>query len=258
MSGAPLRGVFVVATDTDVGKTVLAAAICARLRADGVPVAAHKPAVTGLDEPAPPEGRDHELLAACTGQTPEQVCPRAFGPAVSPHLAADLAGERLEPGDLVAGARDAGGSRAGRGPGIPGAGERSEEAGAAAPVLVVEGIGGLLVPFDREGYDVRALAVALGLPLVVAARPGLGTINHVRLTVEIARGAGLEVRAVVLTPWPGGDDLAADNRRTIAELTGAPVHVLPPADLTPAGLAAAAQDLPVDAWVGDGRVPGVA
>ena len=53
-----------------------------------------------------------------------------------------------------------------------------------------------------EGYMMRDLAVALGLPLLIAARPGLGTINHTLLTLEAARAAGLDVRAVVLTPWP--------------------------------------------------------
>lgn len=250
MSGpARPRGVFVTATDTEVGKTVLAAAICARLRADGVDVAAHKPAVTGLDEPAPPGGRDHELLAACTGQTPEEVCPRRFGPAVSPHLAAERAGETLRPEELLAAARAAGRS-GGAGNSGPRRGSGGVEGAAAdhgSRTVVVEGVGGLLVPFDRHGFDVRALAVGLGLPVVVAARPGLGTINHVRLTVEVARAAGLDVRAVVLTPW-AGDALATDNRRTIGEATGVPTHVLPPCPMTPAGLAAGAAGLPVADW----------
>jgi len=225
-----MSGVLVTATDTEVGKTFLAAAICARLRADGVAVVAHKPAVTGIDDPPPPGGRDHELLAACTGQAPEEVAPRRYGPPVSPHLAADRAGAPLEPAKLVATARDAG---------------RTAEA------LVVEGIGGLLVPFTRDGYDVRAFAVDLGLPLVVAARPGLGTINHVRLTVEAAHAGGLDVRAVVLTPWDGGDPLADDNRRTLSELLdGVPVVVLPRCAPTPDALAAAAAELPVASWLG--------
>jgi dethiobiotin synthetase len=86
-----LRGLFVTGTDTGVGKTVVAAAICSALAARGHRVAAFKPVVTGLDEPAS-EGwaADHELLAraASSGQTPEQVGPLRFGPAASPHLAA--------------------------------------------------------------------------------------------------------------------------------------------------------------------------
>ena len=65
----------------------------------------------------------------------------------------------------------------------------------------MEGVGGLLVPL-AEDFTVRDLAVALGLGVLIAARPGLGTINHTLLTLEAARAAGLDVRAVVLTPWP--------------------------------------------------------
>ena len=71
----------------------------------------------------------------------------------------------------------------------------------AGSIAVVEGVGGLLVPLGPEA-DVRDLARDLGLPLVVAARPGLGTINHTLLTLEAARAAGLTVAGVVLTPWP--------------------------------------------------------
>ncbi len=223
-----MRGVFVTATDTGVGKTVLAAAICARLRAEGETVAAWKPVVTGLDTPEPGVPLDHELLAACTGQRPEDVTPRTFGPAVSPHLAA--ADAPLDPVALEAAGR------------------------AAAPAdgaLVAEGVGGLLVPLTPQGYDVRALIAALGLPVVIAARPGLGPINHTLLTVEAAWSAGLDVRGVVLTPWPEEPSaMERSNAATIAELGDVTVSVLPwAASLTPAALAAAAAELPLDRWL---------
>ena len=110
---------------------------------------------------------DHELLASVTGARPEDVCTQTYGPAVSPHLAAQLAGAALALEPLVAAAR---------------------VAAAGADVLVVEGVGGLLVPLNAQ-HDVRDLAVALGLPLVIAARPGLGTINHSLLTIAAARAA---------------------------------------------------------------------
>jgi dethiobiotin synthetase len=66
--------------------------------------------------------------------------------------------------------------------------------------LIVEGVGGLLSPL-AEDFAVCDLAVAMRLPLLIAARPGLGTINHTLLTLQAARAAGLSVRAVVLTPW---------------------------------------------------------
>jgi dethiobiotin synthetase len=116
---------------------------------------------------------------------------------------------------------------------------------------VAEGVGGLLVPFSPD-YLVRDLARDLALPVVVAARPGLGTINHTLLTVEAARSAGLQVRGVVLTPWPDEPTaMERSNRETIAAIAGVEVAGLPRVEgPEPAMLAAAGAQLPVDDWVG--------
>lgn len=223
-----LRGCFVTGTDTGAGKTVLAAAIAAALRASGARVAAFKPVVTGLAESAPAWPADHELLAAVTGVRPRDVCATTFKPAVSPHLAAELAGAELSLDALATAAR---------------------AAATDADVLVVEGVGGLLVPFNAD-HDVRDLAVALSLPVVVAARPGLGTINHTLLTIEAARSARLDVRAVVLTPWPAKPSLMEhSNRDTIARRAAVGVWTLP--EVTPAAedLARAAAALPLTDWL---------
>ncbi len=104
-----LRGVFVTGTDTGVGKTIVAAAIAAALRARGENVAAVKPVVTGLDEPEPGHPPDHELLAAAAGGgPPAAVTTLTFGPPLSPHLAAQLDGVVIEPSELVAHAHAAG------------------------------------------------------------------------------------------------------------------------------------------------------
>ena len=93
-------------------------------------------------------------------------------------------------------------------------------------MLVAEGVGGFLVPLTRD-YLIRDFAVDLGLPVVIVASPGLGTINHTLLTIEAVRGAGLEVRAVVMTPWPATpDSMTRSNRETVAELGGVVVEVL--------------------------------
>jgi dethiobiotin synthetase len=221
-----LRGVFVTGTDTGVGKTVLAAALAAALRAAGVDVAAFKPAVTGLEEPEPGRPADHELLAAAAGRAPDEVAPYRFGPPVSPHLAAELAGTTLDPAALVAAAR-----------------------ALHADVVVAEGVGGLLVPLTL-GFTVRDLAVELGWPVVVAARPGLGTISHSLLTVEAARAAGLDVRAVVLTPWPDEPSvMQRSNREAIARLGGVEVATLPTVGLDLGELARAGAALPYERWL---------
>ena len=219
-----MRGVFVTGTDTEVGKTVVAASICAALPASGERVAAFKPVVTGLDDEPGDLGRDHELLASAAnaGQTPEQVAPYRFGPPVSPHLAAQLAGTTIEPAELVAAARE-------------------------HELLVCEGVGGLLVPIT-PGYLVRDLAMDLFLPLVIASRPGLGTISHTLLTIEAARAGGLGVAAVVMTPWPEEPTrMQRSNRETIESLGDVNVLGLP--HTTRDDLAAAGASLPLADWL---------
>jgi dethiobiotin synthetase len=219
-----LRGLFVTGTDTEVGKTVVAAAVCAALAARGERVAAFKPVVTGLDEDPGEWPRDHELLAraASAGQSPADVTPLTFGPPVSPHFAAEQQGITIEPRELANAAR---------------------AAAENADTLICEGVGGLLVPLT-PGYLIRDLALDLGLPLLVAARPGLGTINHTLLTLEAARSAGLSVTAVVLTPWPAEPTrMERSNRATIESLGGVPVWGLPPT--TPATLTEAGSALPL-------------
>jgi dethiobiotin synthetase len=83
-----------------------------------------------------------------------------------------------------------------------------------------------------DSYLVRDLCADLSLPLVIAASPGLGTINHTLLTVEAARAAGLDVRAVVLTPWPQEPSaIEISNRETIKALAEVRVETLGRIDL---------------------------
>jgi dethiobiotin synthetase len=233
--GESSRGVFVTGTGTEVGKTVVAAAIAHTLAAAGRKVAVFKPAVTGLDEPGEP---DHELLRRAAGseQTDEQIAPYRYGPPASPHLAAAMVGEEIQPRQLL---------------------EAARAAADGAELLVCEGVGGLIVPLHvaenpslrrvplsiREepatpsSYLVRDLAVDLALPLVISASPGLGTINHTLLTIEAARAVGLDVAGVVLTPWPEQpSEVEQSNRATIASLGEVEVLTLPRLDLSnPAG-----------------------
>jgi dethiobiotin synthetase len=221
-----MRGVFVTGTDTEVGKTVVAAAITAAAVERGMRVAAFKPVVTGLDEPVVNWPRDHELLSqvANAGQSPEEVSPHRIGPAVSPHLAD--ADREVNADALVEAART-----------------QAERADA----LVVEGVGGLLVPLTHD-YLVRDFAGELSLPVVIAARPGLGTINHSLLTIEAARAVALRIQAVVLTPWPAEPSaMELSNMATIERFGEVPVIGLPRTD--PAGLAAAGSVLPVSDWL---------
>ncbi len=203
------RGCFVTGTGTEVGKTVVAAAIAHSLASRGERVAVFKPAVSGLDDGGEV---DHELLRRASGskQSHDEIAPYRYGPPVSPHLAAELGGETIDPARL-----------------------RADAAAAAsgADALVCEGVGGFLVPLTL-GYLVRDFARDLGLPVVIAAGPGLGTINHTLLTIEAVRAAGLEPEMVVLTPWPEDPTAVEEsNRDAIRRLGAVDVATLPPVDL---------------------------
>jgi dethiobiotin synthetase len=218
----PAAGIFVTGTGTEVGKTVVAAVLAHTLAGEGRKVAVFKPAVTGLEEGGE---ADHELLrrAAGSSQSDEEIAPYGYGPPASPHLAAALAGGEIDPNRLRAAAA---------------------AAAAGADSIVCEGVGGLLVPLagrfcnptgnkSAPPYLIRDLAADLGYPLMVAASPGLGTINHTLLTIESARAAGLEVATVVLTPWPDQpSEIERSNLETIAALGEVEVQTLPPLDLT--------------------------
>jgi len=227
-----VRGLFVTGTDTGVGKSVASACLLASMRSAGEPVRAYKPVLTGIDDPvAAPWRADDELLALAAGMPPEEVAPLRFGAAASPHLAAALAGVQLDPQALIARARELGDGH----------------------TLVVEGVGGLLVPLSGS-FDVCDLAAALGLRVLVVARPGLGTINHTLLTLKAARQAGLEVAAVLLSGWPAEPDapsaLERSNRETIAALGAVEVLTLPrlPGP-DPAAMSAAGERLPWRRWL---------
>ena len=204
-----MRGLFVTGTGTEVGKTVVAAALAYGARASGDRVAVFKPAVSGLDDHPltsevwenAPDLPDHALLrlAAGSSQGDEEVAPYRYGPAVSPHLAAEQSAKPVSPAELERRIRTA--------------------------------------PRDGE-------------PLVVVARPGLGTINHTLLTLEAARSRELRVAGVVLNPWPDEPDaIERSNRATVERLGGVAVSVLPRlAAPDPEALAAAGDGLPLEEW----------
>jgi dethiobiotin synthetase len=206
----PATGIFVTGTGTEVGKTVIAATIAHTLASESQKVHVFKPAVTGLEEGAE---TDHALLRRASGseQGDGEIAPYRYDPPASPHLAAALAGEQIDPERLRQTARTA---------------------AEGADALVCEGVGGLLVPLTPT-YLVRDLAADLAYPLVIVATPGLGTINHTLLTVEAARAANLHITAIVLTPWPAEPtEIERSNYETIAALADTPVHTLLQLDLT--------------------------
>ncbi len=209
-----LRGLFVTATDTGVGKTVASAALMHRFR-QAACLRYWKPIQTGIDQDDDTstvrvlgECRDDELLD-------EGV--RLPGP-FSPHLSARLSGFTIATDDLV----------------------RMAEAQASSLRWIVEGAGGVLVPLNDRDLMVD-LIVRLGLPAVVVARTTLGTINHTLLTLEALRARAVEVAGVILV---GPQNL--DNRAAIEGFGRLPVvgelPILAPLTARSLGRAAAALD----------------
>lgn len=202
-------GLFVTGTDTGVGKTAVSAGLLAALRRRGVRVAAMKPAETGWGGAAgtwPPDGA---CLARAAGlRLPrEQVVPYVLAEPLAPAVAADRAGVSI---DLA----------------------RLQAAYAALAqeydLVLVEGAGGLAVPLTGA-LTMADLAAAWRLPVLVVARPGLGSINHTVLTVEYARAKGVRIVGVVINGYPDTPGVAeATNPAVIAALTGVPLlGVLP-------------------------------
>lgn len=227
-----MRGAFITGTDTGAGKTYVTAAIAGGLVGRGEKVCARKPLLTGLGEPDP-DGHpfDHDLLARVTGEAPEEIAPVRFDPAVSPHLAARKASVEIDAHAIA---------------------KSTLDDGQSAQALIVEGVGGLLVPLS-ETETVRDLAVSLGLPVVIAARAGLGTISHCLLTVDVARSAGLDVRLIVMGPWSDEPtEIETDNKATVERMTGVPVATIPLIDPSSAeAFITAGQKLPLSAVFGD-------
>ena len=178
------RGLFVTGTDTNVGKTAVAAALMRRYRAQA-PLRYWKPIQTGIDNAEGDDTATVVRLANCSAGEIAAEGIRLPRP-VSPHLAAQWSGISLAIEPLAAVVRDAPKDTA----------------------WIVEGAGGALVPInDRE--TIADLMLALSLPVLVVARTALGTINHTLLTVEALRRRSLQVAAVVLVGAPDADVRAA-------------------------------------------------
>ena len=176
-----MKGIFVTGTDTGVGKTVAAAALMHRYRGVG-PLRYWKPIQTGIE--IDDDTTTVRRLGACSDEELFDQGVRLQKP-VSPHLAAHLAGQRIDLAELL---------------GLVG-----DNAGTT---WIVEGAGGLLVPINETQTMVDWIAY-LTLPVLVVARSGLGTINHTLLTLEALQARSLRVAGVMMIGEPNADNRAA-------------------------------------------------
>lgn len=218
------RGVFVTGTDTGVGKTRVAAAWLRAWRGAGVDAVPMKPIQTGcMGRGRALQAPDLDVCLNAGGLRATQreygwMAPYRYRPACSPHLAAALAGERISIARILK------------------AGHQLLE---RYDRLVVEGAGGVMVPIGG-GRTMLDIMVAFGLPVIVVARPGLGTLNHTLLTLESLRNRDVQVAGIVVNQSQPGrvGMIEKDNIRTLRRLGKVPIlAILPyaPPKVTPAG-----------------------
>ena len=192
LSNLPVPGLFVTATDTEVGKTVIASAIARHMRLNRLRVGVFKPVATGC--PRRREGlvsEDAELLAhhADSAFPLDVVCPVRYAEPLAPAVAAQRAGEPLDWSAI---------------------GRALSTIAADSDVTIVEGVGGVLVPMD-DHHTVLDVMVALQLPTVIVARAALGTINHTLLTVGAIRAAGVPIAGIIINRYPAENPSTAEE-----------------------------------------------
>ena len=207
----PIPGLLVTGTDTDVGKTLVAAAVADWFRRRHRRVGVLNPIATGCVHRR--EGlvsEDAEFLAHCAeARFPlDVICPVRYAEPLAPSVAAE---REKRPVDWDAVQRSL----------------RMIQTG--SDVMIVEGVGGVLVPLDAN-HTVIDLAHWLKFPAIVVVRAGLGTINHTLLTVNALRDADVNVAGVVINRYPADGASVAEetNPRVIEKLGKVPVLCVVP------------------------------
>ncbi len=201
---------FITATGTEIGKTFVATGLIAALRRRGRAVAALKPMVSGFD-PQASEECDPTVLLRALGRTPSEaaiaaIAPWRFAAPLSPDMAAEREGRRIDFDALAAFCH---------------AGVETAE-----DILLIEGIGGLMVPLGAQA-TVLDLIDTLQIPIVLVAGTYLGTLSHVLTALEAATNRGLAVAALVLNETPGSPVPIEATRASLTNFCGeAPILTL--------------------------------
>ncbi|AIC14684.1 dethiobiotin synthase [Nitrososphaera viennensis] len=206
-----MRGVFVTGTDTGVGKTAVAAGIAWLLRKNGIDVAAMKPFATGSKPFSKKfKSEDTAILAEATNaiETDEELNPVFFRVPASPLMAAQILNKSP--------------------PDVHGALFQLKKLGIKHQFVVVEGIGGLMVPLTEREF-VADFVRLVDLPVVIVTHPRLGTLNHTLLTVRVCREFGLDILGIVVNMMPKKPSAVEKNvPRVLQRLAGVPVLAVLP------------------------------
>ena len=199
-----MKGYFITGTDTGVGKTIVTACLANLFKNQNVGVM--KPIETGVDpECSSSSNSDAKFLMEITGvQDPlEDVCPYRLKSPASPYQAAKIEGKVIDPERIL---------------------ERFRALQSKHSMMLVEGIGGLMVPIAQR-YKVTDLALQMGLPLIIVSRVQLGTLNHTLMTISAAQQQGLKIKGVILNPAYEGElePIEAEQGQLIEEFSGVPI-----------------------------------
>lgn len=197
------KGLYIIGTDTGVGKTVVSAGLMhlmltkKRRSAYFKPIASGAVVVNGVTE-----ATDAMFVREISGfmEHKENITPFVYQNEVAPHLAASLEKMPIRV-DVIK--------------------DRLRFLKERYKWIIAEGAGGLAVPLNDEGYMQYDLIRELGFACLLVARAGLGTINHSLLTVQVARRAGLKIKGIVISGYTGSI-MEKDNVRTIQRLSGIP------------------------------------
>jgi dethiobiotin synthetase len=201
-----MQGYFITGTDTNVGKTVVTACLANLFKDRGENVGVMKPIETGVDPKCSSSANsDAKFLIEATGvqDALEDVCPYRLKTPASPYQAARIEGREIYPEKIL---------------------ERFRSLQSKYSMMLVEGIGGLLVPITR-GYNLTHLALQINLPLIIVSPIQIGILNHTLLTISIARQRGLKVAGVILNPVHERrlDTIEEEQGSLIEELSNTPI-----------------------------------
>ena len=201
---------FITATGTDIGKTFVTAGLVKILRQRGQSVAALKPVASGYNKDDAAHSDAGILLASqgrdVTEENIAEICPWRFTAALSPDMAAAREGRTVNYAALA---------------------EFTAAAVARAPgVLLIEGIGGVMVPLDSKHTTLDWMAEAK-LPLILVTGTYLGTISHTLTAVEAVTRRSLRLAALVVNESPGSSVGHGETAQALAARINAPVVTLP-------------------------------
>ncbi|OLN22181.1 dethiobiotin synthase [Domibacillus antri] len=189
-----MKGFFITGTDTGIGKTIIAGGLAGVLREKGYDCGVYKPVQSG-HLVHHPEGDAARLKRLSGVEDPvELICPYAIEEPLAPVLALKRAGQRVTLEDLQNGY------------------VRLKE---KHKCMIVEGAGGLAVPYVEDGLVVDA-AKMFELPMIIVARPNLGTVNHTLLTIHYAIKRGIQVAGVIISGYR--EEMAGISEKTNPEL----------------------------------------